>query len=93
MSETICVISNFPSKATEDILKKIFSAYGTIKTIHINKDINTAEIGYETREEALKAVAEMNNKEILKSKVQVYLKGSSQESSSAGVIFFFKLIL
>ena len=75
MSETICVINNLSSKVTEDILKKIFGSYGTIKNTHINRDTNIAELTYASKDEALKAVAEMNDKEILKSKVHVCLKG------------------
>jgi RNA recognition motif-containing protein len=74
MSESVCVVKNVPPKANDEILTKLFSTYGSIKCMHVNRDANTAEITFTNKDEALKACDGMNEKEILKVKVQVCLK-------------------
>ncbi len=86
MSETVCVVKNVPPKANEDILTKLFSTYGSVKCMHVNRDANTAELTYSNKDEALKACEGMNEKEILKVKVQVCLK---DDNSNLNVVNYF----
>jgi len=61
-------IAGIPRRATEDSLRKCFSAYGSINSVHVIKDHQTgnsrgfAYIKFTRHEDALKAIEEMDGK-------------------------------
>ena len=87
MSETVCVVKNVPPKANDQMLTKLFSTYGSVKCMHVNRDANTAEIAYSNKDEALRACEGMNEKEILKVKVQVCLKDDDKTLNVVKLFF------
>jgi RNA recognition motif-containing protein len=83
MSQTTTVlVKNLSSKATEDILVRLFSAYGTIQKTNLIAESNLAEITFSTHDEALSAIDKMNDKEIIKNKVSVVLAGAGCDEKS-----------
>ena len=92
MSESVCVVKNVPPKANDEMLTKLFSTYGSVKSTYVNRDANTAEITFSRKDEAQKACAEMNDKEILKVKVQVCLKDDDKSLNVVKIINLFFIV-
>ncbi|CAN3360000.1 polyadenylate-binding protein, cytoplasmic and nuclear [Diutina catenulata] len=70
-------IKNLDSEFSEDQLREMFKPYGAITSVHLEKDHETGKskgfgfVNFESHEAALKAVDELNDKEINGQKIYV----------------------
>lgn len=83
-------VGNLSWKVTEDILKPLFDAYGTVVSIKIIKDQYTDKskgfgfVEMETSEGADKAIAELNDKPLLDRNMRVSLAQERSERAPSG---------
>ena len=67
-NSSIVYIAGIPRRANEDTIRKVFSTYGSIKTVNVIKDHQTgnsrgfAYINFVRQEDALKAIEDMDGK-------------------------------
>lgn len=83
-------VGNLSWKATEEILKPLFEAYGTVVSIKIITDQYTGKskgfgfVEMETAEEAAKAIQELNDKPVLERNIRVSLAQERTDRPSGG---------
>jgi len=83
-------VGNLSKEVTEDDLKKIFSVYGSVTSSAIIKDRFTQDskgfgfIEFQTGSEGLKAIKELNSKEIKGKEIVVNEARPKTENRSGG---------
>lgn len=83
-------VGNLSWKVTEDVLKPLFDAYGTVVSIKIITDQYTGKskgfgfVEMETSEGADKAIAELNDKPLLDRNMRVSLAQERSERQPSG---------